>query len=630
MTRRTKFAIVLFFFITAFIHASIWAAITPLWQIPDEAAHYEYLRILVKLGRMPTKGDEDPAIQADILRSMWENHYWEYLGYKRPDHPPTSFLAGGWTSGGDIPETGVVGDSYVGAFSNLNNTQPLYYLALAPVQKATLDLPVDEQLRALRIASRFIFALAVAFIVLTAISLFDDSPAIIIGVGIITSLQPMFAYIGSGLNNDVGVTCIGALLTWQVAAAWRRGWPWPRLVGVIIITLAAIFTKRTAIFTLAWIPIVIGIRWALHLDTKARRRILLISITALVVVTAVSGTLYFIPGPLPTNWTSSTSWQQMWTTSSAHSGHRSFMLHASDTTEQSLQSSVKRPLGLADGSPVIYSAWVRAPNNARGAIRISDNTGHIAERQFSNVSAWQLITMSLPIAVNTSSIVFGVAGLSVNPIYIDDLHAEIATTQTIPLNLPNPSAEEATPILAQVMLSTASAIGVYGQTASMLRDYRANLAVLPARLEVALAFLNTSFWGKYGIFARAATPSLPNGWDTVLGFLALSAILIAGIQIIVGKDRAHNRTLIGLFIVGISLLLWQTLAPMLSFAASGLWLPQGRYVFVGMGLLSCILAYGWLSWLPSKWRWWGVGMIIIVLLTVTIITLSLCVMFFKT
>ncbi len=71
MTRRTKLAIALAFFLAAFIHASVWAAVTPLWQIPDEPAHYEYERLLVKLGRLPGKGDEDPRIQADILRSMW-------------------------------------------------------------------------------------------------------------------------------------------------------------------------------------------------------------------------------------------------------------------------------------------------------------------------------------------------------------------------------------------------------------------------------------------------------------------------------------------------------------------------------------------------------------------------------
>ncbi len=628
MARRTKFAIVLFFFITAFIHASVWAAITPLWQIPDEAAHYEYVRLLVKLGRMPTKGDEDPAIQADILRSMWENHYWEYLGYKRPDHPPTSFLAGGWTSGGNIPETGVVGDSYIGAFSNLNNTQPLYYLALAPIQKVVWNLPIDEQLRTLRIASRFIFALAVAFIVLTAINLFDDGP-IIIGVGIIASLQPMFAYIGSGLNNDVGVACIGALLTWQVVAAWQRGWPWPRLVGVIIIALAAIFTKRTAIFTLAWIPFVLGTWWILHLRSKTRKHILLVGAAILIVFVPICGILYIVPGPLPTNWASATPWQKMWTSDNARSGQRSFLLHTSGAIDQTLQSSIKRPLGFADGSPVVYSAWVQAPNNAEGIIRITDNTGHIAERKFSNISDWQLISTSLSIAVNTSSLVFSLAGLSTSPVYVDDLRAEIISTQTIPLNLPNPSAEEATPMLAQIMLSAAGVVGVYGQTANMLKDYRANIAALPSRIEVALDFLNTSFWGKFGIFASGANPSLPQTWNTILGCLALSSILISGIQIIFNERQAYICTLVGLFIAGVFLLFLQAMAPMLSFAATGLWLPQGRYLFAGMGLISCVIAYGWLGWIPYKRRWYAVGIMLIVLCTINIVLAAMCISTYK-
>lgn len=629
MTRRTKSAIVLLFFTIAFIHASIWAAITPLWQIPDEAAHYEYVRLLVKLGRMPTKEDEDPAIQADILRSMWENNYWEYLGYKRPDHPPTSFLAGGWTSGGNIPETGVVGDSYIGAFSNLNNTQPLYYLALAPVQQAILDLSIDEQLRILRLASRFIFALAVAFVILTAFNLFNDNLVPIIGVGIVTSLQPMFAYIGSGVNNDVGVACLGALLAWQVSATWRYGWSPGKLAAISLIAIAAVFTKRTAIFILVWVPIIASGWWILRINKKARRQVLTISTSLVTCIAVIFGVLYLIPGPLSSNWTSPTSWQPTWSTTYAHTGNRSFTLRLISGEAQNIKVSVNRPFGLADRKLVVFTTWVYAPNNASGSIGIKDNTGQITEQQFSNVGEWQLITTSLPISVNTSSLVFNAQGLSTLPVYIDDVHAEIASEPIIPLSLPNPSAEEATPVLGQIILSIARMLGVYGQAASMLRDYRANLAALPLKLDLTLTFLNTSFWGKFGIFARATNPSLPNEWNTFLGFSALFAMLVAIVQVITRRDDVRMHTLIGLFIIGIGLLLIQTLAPMLSFAASNVWLPQGRYIFAGIGLVSCILIYGWLGWIPNKWQWLGIPIITTIFTAVVVITLERCMTFFQ-
>jgi len=42
--------------------------------------------------------------------------------------------------------------------------------------------------------------------------------------------------------------------------------------------------------------------------------------------------------------------------------------------------------------------------------------------------------------------------------------------------------------------------------------------------------------------------------------------------------------------VGGGLLVIQTFAPLLSFAAEGLWLPQGRYLFSGMGLIAPVMA----------------------------------------
>ena len=64
---------------------------------------------------------------------------------------------------------------------------------------------------------------------------------------------------------------------------------------------------------------------------------------------------------------------------------------------------------------------------------------------------------------------------------------------------------------------------------------------------------------------------------------------------------------------GLILLIVQTVAPLLGYAASGLWLPQGRYLFGGMAIIAPLLAYGWIGWLPRRWQWLGVTMVFVVL-----------------
>jgi hypothetical protein len=174
--------------------------------------------------------------------------------------------------------------------------------------------------------------------------------------------------------------------------------------------------------------------------------------------------------------------------------------------------------------------------------------------------------------------------------YADGLraHAPIGE-QAIPLPIPNPSAEDALPLLGQRVRERAQRLGIYGQTVRLVREYRENLAALPARLPTAIAFVQQSFWGKFGIFARAATPTLDIGWVTLLAALA-GAVLGQAVRLAVRRQPdPDTAALLGLWLVGGGLLVIQTFAPLLSFAAEGLWLPQGRYLFSGMGLIAPVM-----------------------------------------
>jgi hypothetical protein len=68
-----------------------------------------------------------------------------------------------------------------------------------------------------------------------------------------------------------------------------------------------------------------------------------------------------------------------------------------------------------------------------------------------------------------------------------------------------------------------------------------------------------------------------------------------------------------LFVTGVVLLLLQTFAPLLSFAAQGLWLPQGRYLFSGMALIASVMACGWINWLDGRGRWVALAFVVIIL-----------------
>ena len=585
-SRRARALVALTFVLAAFIHANLWGGIIPLWQIPDEAAHFEYVHLLTRLGRRPTPADADPALQAAMLRSMWENNYWEYLGYQRPEQPPARILPGGWTSGGAIPDTAVIGDAFVGAFSQLQNPTPVYYALLAPIQALVMDQPIDAQLRVLRLASRVIFALGVMFIVLTAGELFAWRWPAVIAAGLFSVLQPMFVYIGSGLNNDNGVMLFTAALAWQVARGWRRGYPWPRLLLMLGLAVLAIYAKRTAVFLVAWLPLVLGVRALLGMSPVARQRVLLAGAVGLVVLGVIAVLLYFVPGPTPANWRSAAPWQVAWTEDTAAEGRRAFALRGATLT-----ASFKRPLGLAEGSVAVVEAQAKG---GPGALSIRDDGGNAAEAGFAGVAGWQPLSVTLPLAPSASRLWVTLRGADgATAFYADGVrvYAQVGE-QVIPLPLPNPSAEEALPVLGQLILEIAQPLGVYGQAARMVRAYRDNLATLPARLPEAIAFAQKTFWGA---FSRIH-PSIHLGWVTLLALL-VGAVLGQAVRLVVRRQPdPDTAALLGLWLVGGGLLIIQTFAPLLSFAAERLWLPQGRYLFGGMGLIAPVMG----SWLLTR------------------------------
>ena len=589
-TRRARALVALTFWLAAFIHANLWGGIIPLWQIPDEAAHFEYVHLLTRLGRRPTPADADPALQAAMLRSMWENHYWEYLGYRRPEQPPTRILPGGWTSGGAIPDTAVIGDAFVGAFSQLQNPTPVYYALLAPVQALVIDQPIDAQLQTLRQASRLIFALGVMFIVLTAGELFAWRWPAVIAAGLFSTLQPMFTYIGSGLNNDNGVMLFASALTWQAARGWRWGFSWPRLLLMLALVILAISAKRTAVFLVLWAPLVLG-AWALRrMERRRARRVVLAGAGGLAALSVIAAALYFMPGPTPANWRSASPWQATWAEGDVAEGRRAFALRGATLT-----ASFKRPLGLADGGVVVVEAQTKG---GPGALSIRDDGGNAAEAGFAGAVSWQPLSVTLPLAPSASRLWVTLRGADgATAFYADGLRAYARVGgQAIPLPLPNPSAEDALPVLGQIALEIAQPLGVYGQAVRLVREYRDNLAALPARLPIAIAFVQQSFWGKFGIFARAATPTLHIGWVTLLAALA-GAVLGQAVRLVVRRQPdPDTAALLGLWLLGAGLLILQTFAPLLSFAAERLWLPQGRYLFGGMALLAPVMG----SWLLTR------------------------------
>lgn len=591
-TDRLPAWIAVVFGLLAFAHAALWGQIVPLWQIPDEAAHFEYAHLLTRLGRRPTPQDADPALQAQMLRSMWENRYWEYLGFARPEQPPTRVLPGGWTAGGAIPDTMVVGDAYIGAFSQLQNPTPVYYTLLAPVQAAVLDRPIDDQLRALRWASRVIFALGVMFIVLAAGEVFAWRALPVLATGAFVVLQPMFNYIGSGVNNDNGVMMFASAALWQLARGWRRGYPWWRIALIVGLVALAVQSKRAAAFLAPWAALVIGSRWFVHLDASARRRLTRIGAGVTLVSLVGASVAYFVPTGTPVNWVASSA-RPAWSSAEALDGGRSFIL-ANDAAGQPITlrpyAPARAPLATHQGKTLEWTVWVKGEPGSRARFWIEDNDGRVSEVIAAGDPSWKQIVVSHTLTATSYAFRLNLASASREPLYADALALAL---DGAPIAIPNASAEEPKRLLAEAIVAVGRILGVESHAERLLREYRGNLTALPERVAPAVRVFASTYWGRFGIFARAPNPRLPDALNyALLGVLGVVALAGAASAFGRSADEGHMRLFIALLSLGVFAAVAQAFLPLTIFAQAANWLPQGRYIFGAMGLTALLVGWG--------------------------------------
>jgi 4-amino-4-deoxy-L-arabinose transferase-like glycosyltransferase len=201
---------------------ALYAALTPAWQVPDEPAHYNYVRALAEDGSFPVlePGDYDQAYNSRLT----SEHFAPQLSIaplEYEDHQP-----------------------------------PLYYLLAAPVYRL-----FDGALLPLRLLSVLMGAglLLVAFVTVRAV--FPARPELALMAAAFIAFIPQHVAMTAGVENDVlAELLIGATL-WAlviyVGGDGERGRPWP--LGLLL--AAVLLTKTTVYLVVGVAALAVAIRW---------------------------------------------------------------------------------------------------------------------------------------------------------------------------------------------------------------------------------------------------------------------------------------------------------------------------------------------------------------------------------
>jgi 4-amino-4-deoxy-L-arabinose transferase-like glycosyltransferase len=187
-----------------------YAALTPAWQVPDEPAHYNYVRAVA--------GGRLPVLQAGDYNQDYLNQL---------------------TSEGFPPDKPVDSLRYEG------HQPPLYYLLAAPVFLAS-----GGELLPLRLFSLALGGGVIAFAFLTARALFG-SPALAVTAAGLAAFVPQHVAMMAGVNNDsLAELLVGAVL-WACVALLQDRRPADSVSRITHYALplllgAAFLTKATA------------------------------------------------------------------------------------------------------------------------------------------------------------------------------------------------------------------------------------------------------------------------------------------------------------------------------------------------------------------------------------------------
>ena len=250
--------------LVAFGNAAAWATLTPPLDAPDEPEHAAYAQYFAETGKAihrfpipgqsPYSADETAAIQA--MRALANNE----PGDGRPP-----WLAGDEQRWRERVERERPRRDDGGGFTVCCNPHsPVYYALLSPAYHAAGD-SFFTKLWAMRLMSALLAAIAAACAFGIVRELVPDRPELAVAGGILVAFEPMFAFMGGSVNNDMGVNAGSAVVLYLLIRGLRRGLTW-RLglaLGAALAITPLLKGTGYALFPIALFALV-GMLWRRH------------------------------------------------------------------------------------------------------------------------------------------------------------------------------------------------------------------------------------------------------------------------------------------------------------------------------------------------------------------------------
>ena len=249
----------LIIFLTAVLFAGIsWSALIPMWQTPDEQAHFAQAQDFAALGGRPKTGF---STSADIVLSE------KYLGVFRDERGNNNFT---YHPEYNIEYTNSVYGLYekeiaampiesrsIFSVNEATGYPPLYYLYISALNRQFWSLDLISRVFLSRIAT-VLLSVGLGFVVFNiGKTLFKEIFYAYVLAALVV-FHPMRMFVGSGVTSDALYNLVYPLVVLAGLLFYRRP-DSKRLIWLSAAVIAAFLTKQQSVLLLFWlVPVVLA------------------------------------------------------------------------------------------------------------------------------------------------------------------------------------------------------------------------------------------------------------------------------------------------------------------------------------------------------------------------------------
>ncbi len=272
----------------ALCNALAWGILVPPFHVPDETAHVAYAQYLAQTGKLPKGVAGRAQYSPEINRTLAALRFYDVIG-RAENRPP-----GTRAEAAELAAVRRAGPSRTGSgdVASATNNPPLYYGVAAAAYAASPSDDLLTRVAAMRIVSALLAAATALFGALFVRELMPATSWAWIAGGLAIATQPLFGFMGGGVNNDVALACASAALLLALARIFRRGITPRRAAAAALALAAGALAKATMI---AFAPAVaFALLWAVVRAGPEGRRNALRSAAVGVAAVALPVLLYVV------------------------------------------------------------------------------------------------------------------------------------------------------------------------------------------------------------------------------------------------------------------------------------------------------------------------------------------------